>query len=124
MTPYAEDLILNIEESNAVIRAELCGTVRIRIQDIKDPRITCYILVHDVLHHVPGLPCCLAVSYPLTSGMLLEARFGSTRNTRHFALWKVKVAKHTASVLPNLLHSCAILTDCPLLQVKLSTPWM
>jgi hypothetical protein len=62
VTPHVEDLILNVEESNAVvqvangalIRAELRGTARIRIQDLNDPRITCDILAHDVLH-VPGL---------------------------------------------------------------------
>jgi hypothetical protein len=67
MTPHIEDLILNVEESNAVvqvangvlIQAELCGTIRIRIQDLNDPRITCNILVvHDVLY-VPGLSRCL-----------------------------------------------------------------
>lgn len=65
MSPHAEDLIMNVKESDAVVqvasgvivRAELRGTVqiRIRIQDLNDPRITCDILVHDVLH-VPGLP--------------------------------------------------------------------
>ena len=62
ITPHAEDSILNVEESNAVvqvangvlIRAELRGTVRIRLQDLNDPRITCDILVHGVLY-VPGL---------------------------------------------------------------------
>ncbi len=62
MTNNATDLVLNIEESNAVvqvangvlIRAESRGTVRVRIQDILDPRLSCDIYIHDVLY-VPGL---------------------------------------------------------------------
>jgi hypothetical protein len=62
MTNDPTDLVLNVEESAAVvqvangvlIRAQQRGTVRIRIQDLQDPHITCDILVHDVLH-VPGL---------------------------------------------------------------------
>jgi hypothetical protein len=62
MTNDESDLVLNVEESLAVvqvangvlIRAQLRGTVRIRIQDLNDPHISCDILVHDVLY-VPGL---------------------------------------------------------------------
>jgi hypothetical protein len=62
MTNNLTDLVLNIEESAAVvqvangvlIRAQQRGTVRIRIQDLHDPHITCDILVHDVLY-IPDL---------------------------------------------------------------------
>jgi hypothetical protein len=58
MTNNLSDLVLNIEESAAVVQvangvlicAQQCGTVRIRIQDLHDPHITCDILVHDVLY--------------------------------------------------------------------------
>jgi hypothetical protein len=62
MTNNEADLALNREESNAVvqvangvlIRAELRGTVRVRIQDLNHPHISCNMLIHDVLY-VPGL---------------------------------------------------------------------
>jgi hypothetical protein len=62
MTNDPNDLVLNIKESAAIvrvangvlIRAQQRGIVRIRIQDLHDPHITCDILVHDVLY-VPGL---------------------------------------------------------------------
>jgi hypothetical protein len=62
MTNNAADLVLNIEESNAVVqvangvlmRAESRGTVRARIQDLVDPHLSCDTHVHDVLH-APGL---------------------------------------------------------------------
>jgi hypothetical protein len=62
MTNDEADLVLNREESNAIvqvangalIRAELRGTVRVRIQDLNNPHISCDMLIHDVLY-VPGL---------------------------------------------------------------------
>jgi hypothetical protein len=76
MTPHAEDFILNVEESHAVvqiadgalIRAELCGTVQIRIQDLNAPGSiilgdrqakACWDTVNTTLdiHAVDGLFC-------------------------------------------------------------------
>jgi hypothetical protein len=62
MTNNQADLVLNIEESNAVvrvangvlIRAELRGTVRVRIEDVHDMQNSCDIYIHDALY-VPGL---------------------------------------------------------------------
>jgi hypothetical protein len=48
-----------VQVTNGVlVRAQQRGTVRIRIQDLHNPHITCDILVHDMLH-VPGLSWCL-----------------------------------------------------------------
>jgi transposase InsO family protein len=62
MTPHRSDLVHNVERSHAIvevangvlIRAELRGTVRIKLVDINDATQSCDILVHDVLY-VPGL---------------------------------------------------------------------
>jgi hypothetical protein len=61
MTNDEANLALNQEESNAVVqvadgvltRAELRGTVRVCVQDLNDPHISCDMLIHDVLC-VPG----------------------------------------------------------------------
>jgi hypothetical protein len=62
MTNNAANLVLNIEESNAVVqvangvlmRAESRGTARARMQDLVDPHLSCDVHVHDVLC-APGL---------------------------------------------------------------------
>jgi hypothetical protein len=62
MTPHRSDLVHNVERSHAIvevangvlIRAELRGTVRIKLVDINDAEQSCDILVHDVIY-VPGL---------------------------------------------------------------------
>ena len=61
MTPFFEDLIGNVTDTEAIVEvangilteAPKQGTVKIKIEDINDGR-TCDVLLHNVLY-VPGL---------------------------------------------------------------------
>jgi hypothetical protein len=75
MTPHRSDLLYNVERSQAIvevangvlIKAELCGTVRIKLHDINDANQSCDVLVHDVLC-VPGLSRLLSVDQWMAAG--------------------------------------------------------
>jgi hypothetical protein len=105
MTNNLTDLVLNIEESAAVVQvanrvlipAQQRGTVQIRIQDLHDPHITCDILVHDVLY-IPGLSRRLL---SVDQWNAPAARYGSILNILPSAPSTATPASPTRSASPS-----------------------